>query len=70
MSSNVKQLRGEIQSEFLKLKENTIKLFNTLCEPKGDLQFDKFRADIKAINLVHPRKGGRMTRRKKRKQLK
>jgi len=69
MSSNAK-ISPEITEKFEELKKQTIGLFNTLCEPRGDATFDKFREDIKAIKIVEPRKGGKMTRRKKRRQLK
>lgn len=67
MSSNAK-ITPDITSKFEELKEKTIGLFNSLCEPRGDATFDKFRKDIEAIK-IQPRKGGKMTRKKKRRHL-
>lgn len=69
MSSSAK-ITPEIKTKFEDLKEETIKLFNTLCEPKDNAIFDKFKADVKAIKIVGPRKGGKITRRKPRRRLK
>lgn len=69
MSSSAK-ITPEIKTKFEDLKEETIKLFNTLCEPKGNAIFDKFRTDVKAIKIIESRKGGKMTRRKTRRRLK
>ena len=67
MSSGA-NITPDIQRKFEELKEKTIHLFSTLCEPRGDSMFDSFRKEIKKINIVS-RKGGKMTR-KKRRQIK